>query len=264
MIRWRFCTVLLFLLSIGGCASGPDAPPYPAFVVSAELPDVFMASLPGVRAKQFAGDAQTRVTSNRVDLPTGWSGTTGGSPGQDLELFVLAGRVQLADITLEQGGYAFLPSGSLGFNLRADDGARVLYFRNNSNESATIRSPIIVDSGLLDWEATDRIGVLSKDLRADPGSGARTWLMRIEPGAQLPWQSESVRREGYLVAGQFRDSECVDGEAFTEVYLPGGYFYRPAGAVSGGPEAAAITESLWFMRETAASQTSAGTCVANN
>ena len=261
MIRWRIPTVLLLVMSICGCASGPEAPPYPAFVVADELPDVFMASLPGVRAKQFAGDAQTRVTSNRVDLPTGWSGTTGGSPGQDLELFVLAGRLQLADITLEQGGYAFLPSGSLGFNLRADDGARILYFRNNTNETATIRSPIIVDSGLIDWQATDTIGVLSKDLRADPGSGARTWLVRIEPDAQLPWQSESVRREGYLVAGQFQDSECVAGEAFTEIYLPGGYFDRPAGAVSGGPEAVAITESIWFMRETSASRTTTASCV---
>ena len=263
MIRWRFCTFVLLVLSIGGCASGPDAPSYPAFVVSEELPDLFMASLPGVRAKQLAGDAQTRVTSNRVDLPTGWSGTTGGSPGQDLELFVLAGRLQLADITLEQGGYAFLPSGSLGFNLRADDGARVLYFRNNTNESATIRAPIIIDSGLIDWQATDTIGVLSKDLRADPGSGARTWLLRIETDAQLPWQSESVRREGYLVAGQFQDSECVDGEAYTEIYLPGGYFYRPADAISGGPAAMAITESVWFMRETSTSRSSAASCMLN-
>ena len=54
---------------LGGCASGPPQLPYPAFVQVDELNDIFMASLPGVRAKQLSGDPQTRRTSNRVDLP---------------------------------------------------------------------------------------------------------------------------------------------------------------------------------------------------
>ena len=29
----------------------------------------------------------------------------------------------------------------------------------------------------------------------------------------------------------------------------GGYFFRPADAVNGGPEAAAISESVWLLRE---------------
>lgn len=238
----------LFLL-ISACASGPPKLPYPAFVQVDELEDIFMASLPGVRAKQLAGDSQTRRTSNRIDLPGDWKGTTGGSPGRSLEIFVIAGKLTIADINLGRGGYAFLPSGSLGFNLSSADGARILYFLNDSDPEAVIRSPIIIDGGLLDWTATSTIGVLSKELRRDPGNGSRTWLRKIEAGNQLPWQTTSAVREGYLLAGSYQHSECVAGEVHTFQYAPGGYFYRPANTINGGPEAIALTESIWLLRE---------------
>jgi len=240
---------------IPGCAFGPMPPSYPAFVVTDELPNIFLAALPGVRAKEFASEAQSRTTSNRVDLPDGWSGTTGGSPGKALEIFVLSGKLELADVTLPLGGYAYLPPGSLGFNLQADEGARILYFLSNFDADAVIRTPLILDSNLVNWEATDSIGIFRKELRFDPGSGARAWLTRIEPGAQIPWQSSSALREGYLVSGQFQDSECIGGEPYTDVYLPGGYFRRPSDSVHGGPAATAINESIWFLRERSQSTT---------
>jgi len=64
-----------------------------------------------------------------------------------------------------------------------------------------------------------------------------------------------VRLEGYMVSGQFQDSECVDGEPYTDVYLPGGYFRRPSESVHGGPAATALTESIWFLRESYESTT---------
>lgn len=250
-----------FVMLAAGCASGPPKLPYPAFVQADELEDIFMATLPGVRAKQFAGDPQTRRTSNRIDLPTGWQGTTGGAPGKSLEVFVLAGDLQVGDVKLGPGGYAHVPPGSFGFNLQTSDGARILYFLDDVDPLATIRSPLILDTGLVDWQPTDIDGVTVKDLRSDPGNGARTWMMRVEPGAAMPWQSSSVIREGYLASGQFQGSECVAGEAFTWTYSRGGYFYRPADALHGGPEAQAITESVWILRErTAGSETTSDSC----
>ena len=240
---------VLLLLVLSACASGPPVIPYPAFVQVEELNDVFMASLPGIRAKQMAGDPQTRRTSNRIDLPPDWDGTSGGSPGRSLEIFVLAGKLQLADIELGRGGYAFLPAGSLGFNMRTTDGARILYYRNDIDPDAVIRSPIIIDAGLLPWEPTATSGLTVKELRKDPGSGAKTWLLKIALGASIPWQASSAVREGYLIGGNYQHSECVAGTAETWQYLPGGYFFRPADAVNGGPEAAAISESVWLLRE---------------
>ena len=242
-------TISVFSALATGCASGPEAPTYPAFVISDVLPDLFLATLPGVRAKQYTGDARNRSASNRIHLPTGWSGTTGGEPGKALEIFVLAGELRLGDVALTKGGYAYVPPGSLGFNMQSEEGATMLYFLSDLNPDGVIRTPLILDSDLVDWHPTDNVGVFAKDLRADPGSGARTWLMRYEPEAQIPWQSSAALLEGYLVSGQFQDSECVAGQGYTGIYWPGGYFHRPGDSVHGGPQAMALTESVWFFRE---------------
>jgi len=249
--RLRNNLIVVFVASLlSSCASGPPKLPYPAFIQTDTLEDIFMASLPGVRAKQLAGDPQTRRTSNRIDLPKDWKGSSGGTPGRSLEILVLAGELKIADISLRSGGYAFLPAGSLGFNLVADDGARILYFVSDTDTESVIRSPIIIDSGLLDWQSTAKPGVSSKELRNDPGSGAKTWLLRVSTGASQAWESSSALREGYLVDGNQQYSECVNGKIKAWQYAPGGYFYRPANTISGGPDSLALMESIWFMRET--------------
>ena len=246
----RNCTGIVLSLLLVACESGPPEIPYPAFVQVDELEDVFMASLPGVRAKQLAGDPQTRRTSNRIDLPADWSGTSGGVPGRSMEIFVISGELMVADIKLGAGGYAFLPAGSLGFNLSAYDGAQILYFVNDTDPDSVIRSPIIIDSNLLEWEETGKVGVTAKELRFDPGNGARTWMMKIATGAAQPWESSTANREGYLLTGNQQFAECINGESEVWQYMPGGYFYRPAHTVSGGPESVALSESIWVLRET--------------
>lgn len=234
-----------------GCSSTSEKPelPYPAFVQTDELADIFMAALPGVRAKEYSLDMRTRTTSNRVDLPADWSGTTGAEPGKALEIYVISGQLEVSDIPLGAGGYLYVPPGSLGFRLKTNVGARVLYFLDEVDMASMIRSPIIFDSQLVDWQpVSDEI--LEKELRKDPGSGARTWLLQVRPGASLAWESSSARREGYLLAGEYQHSECDIGISKTWQYQAGGYFRRPPGIVNGGPEAMAIAPAVWFLRET--------------
>ena len=244
------CLCLTLCLTLAACASGPPELPYPAFVQVDELPDVFMASMPGVRAKQLAGDPKTRRGSKRIDVPAEWSGTSGGMPGRSLEFFVVEGDMTVADIELGRGGYAFLPAGSLGFNMRSANGATILYFLNDVDTESVIRSPIIMDATLLEWQTTKVDGVSTKELRMDPGSGEATWLLRIEPGASLPWEMSTTTREGYLLQGVYQHSECVLGEVQTGQYTAGGYFYRPGRTINGGPDSMATSESTWLLRET--------------
>ena len=241
----------MLTVTLAACASKAPTLPYPAFIQVDDLDDIFMASLPGVRAKQLAGDPRTRRTSNRIDLPADWKGTSGGMPGRSLEIVVLDGEMTIADLVLRRGGYAFLPAGSLGFNLAADDGAQILYFLTEVDPKSIIRSPIIIDSELLKWESAATSGMSTKELRYDPGNGSRTWLLRLSAGTSQPWESSSVLREGYLMAGSVQHSECVNEEIHTWEYMPGGYFYRPADTINGGPESAAIEESIWLLRESA-------------
>jgi hypothetical protein len=259
----RRVVLLITMMLLAACASGPPKLPYPAFVQVDDLEDMFMATLPGIRGKQLAGDPQTRRTSNRIDLPPAWKGTSGGMPGRSMEIFVVEGSLTIADIGLPPGGYAFLPAGSLGFNMESKEGARILYFVNDTDPESIIRSPIIIDAGLLDWAPTNSSGIATKELRNDPGNGAKTWLLRIEAGSSVPWQSSSALREGYLLRGDYQHSECVLGEVHTSQYLQGGYFYRPAGTVNGGPLSGGETDAVWFLRETErGEETTVSACVA--
>lgn len=242
--------LILVLLFATGCASGSRSPelPYPAFIETEELPTIFMAAMPGVRAKQYLSDLRTRTTSNRIDIPPDWTGSTGGAPEKALEVYVLAGELRFSEFPLRAGGYAYVPPGSIGFRLESDNGARILYFLDDVPNASVIRAPLILDSELLSWREVSP-GYYVKVLREDPGSGARTWLQRIEPGAAIPWQSSSSMREGYLVQGEYQHSECFEGVAATGRYEPGGYFLRPADVIHGGPQAQAFTDSIWFLRE---------------
>jgi len=240
-----FLAMILSLLS--SCASGPPELPYPAFVNVDELDNVFIAGLPGARAKQLAGDPRSRRSSNRVRLPADWNFTTGASPSQSVELFVLSGEIELGEFTLASGGYAYLPPGTSGFPMRSVNGARILYFVDEANDSAVIQTPLIASSTLLTWQLTAK-GFSVKELRSDPGSGGRTWLLKIEPGATKGWQRSTQTREGYLLSGTITETECNGAEAVTSEYYPGGYFYRPGGNVSGGPDSVTTTGGVWFLR----------------
>jgi quercetin dioxygenase-like cupin family protein len=247
--------MISILLLLTGCASGPPAVPYPAFIQADELPDVFIAALPGIRAKQFAGDPSSRRTSNRLQLPADWKGSTGASPGKSVELFVVSGEITLGSMVMRPGSYAYIPPGFTGSNISTSSGAVVLYFLDDPNPAAVIQTPLLLDSNLVDWRAAsdepEDFGYSVKELRLDPGSGARTWLLRIDPGATQGWHQASTTEEGYLLSGMHRHSECVEGEVATHDYMPGGYFARPPGAIHGGPEAKATATSVWYLRRMA-------------
>lgn len=239
--------LLLSALWLAGCAAGKPELPYPAFVDVGELPDAFVANLPGVRAKRLAGDPQTRQFSSRVLIPPDWEFSTGASPGQSVEIFVLTGRLNVGEFPLGPGGYAFVPPGYPGIRLASDGGADILYFVDNANAASVIGTPLISDAELIDWVPLAP-GYWEKELRADPGSGVRTWLLRVDPGATTPWQASSTTLEGYLLTGSMTASECVDGSAVTARYGPGGYFKRPPGAVHGGPGQTTDSGAVWFLR----------------
>jgi hypothetical protein len=256
---------LLFCLLLAGCASTPEAP-YPVFIRTAELPDTFLAGLPGVRAKHLAGNPDTRRSSDLVTLPPDWSFTTGGFPDKSVEIYVVAGSVKIGEFLLEPGGYAFIPGGSTGFELSSEGGARLLYFLDDEDTGGVIQTPLVTNQNLLTWATSggvDGFGLAEKVLREDPGSGARTWLLRVDPGALLPWRQASVPEEGFLLEGAYLHSECVAGVVLTGSYEPGGYFYRPAQAVNGGPESGAAGQTaVWYMRRlTSGEYANVGACV---
>jgi hypothetical protein len=250
--KTRAGLLLAVVLTMSACASRPPTVPYPVFIEADELPDVFLAALPGIRAKQFSGDPRSRRSSNRLVLPADWQFSTTASPDKSVEIFVLEGAIKLGEFDLAAGGYAYIPSGSLGMSMTTEFGAELLYFLDNRNPASVIQTPLITSSDILEWnEISDGIegfGITEKELRADPGSGAVTRLLKIEAGAVQPWSKSAVSEEGYLLSGDYQHSECVNGEVATDAYTRGGYFMRPPGAVNGGPEARSLDTAIWFLR----------------
>ena len=205
-----------------------------------------------MRAKLLTGDTRTRQSGSRIRIPADWEFSSGAAPGLSVEVFVLNGEISLGEYLLTEGGYAYVPPGSTGLPMRSDNGATILYFLDSANDAAVIQTPLITNAALLSWESPvfdfGSDGVSVKELRADPGSGTKTWLMKLDPGSRRSWQSSTQALEGYLVSGSVMGSECVGGEVLTAEYLPSGYFHRPPGALHGGPEATTVTGAVWFMR----------------
>lgn len=234
------------------CATAPSELPYPAFVQTGGMEAVFSAALPGTRAKPMSADTQNGRFSMLLTLPENWSWNTGGAPGKTVEIYVLKGEITLGDLTLQSGNYAYLPPGSMGLAMSTLLGAEVLYFLEDADPHAVIRTPLFMSRDVIPWQPIsddpEDAGVQIKVLRLDPGSGARTWLLRMNPGATRRWHKSTAVTEGFLLSGEHRYSECLNGEAVTADYEPGGYFRRPAGVVNGSSRAAGKEGAVWLLR----------------
>lgn len=257
-MRTGFCPSLAAaatLLVLVACASATRQVPYPAFLQAGELRESYLAGLPQLSAKKLSSDSESGRYSALLTLPAEWRWTTGASPGMSVEIYVLSGTVVLGNVALHPGNYAYLPPGSLGLPMSTAAGAELLYFLDEADRSATIRTPLFTSREVIPWQPLDDdspvAGSDEKVLRYDPGSGARTWLQRTAPGDSRSWQQSSVTEEGFLLSGEYRHSECVDGKAVTGGYTPGGYFMRPAGVVNGGASAGTNQGAVWLLRRPA-------------
>jgi hypothetical protein len=237
---------------LGACASSPAGRlPYPAFIQADELEPVFTATLPGTRAQPLFVDGRLGLSSLLLTLPADWEWNAGGAPGKSVEIYVLEGEIRLGDLTLQPGNYAYLPPGSTTLPMSTDAGARLLYFLDDADPQAVIRTPLFMSREVVPWQplpgAADDT-VQRKVLRSDPGSGATTALISFAPGARGPRRASSAPTEGFLLSGDFRVSVCMAGEALTGEYESGGYFRRPEGTViETGSEGGAV----WLIRQPA-------------
>lgn len=244
--------IAVSLLTLGACASGPQDVPYPAFMQVDELEYAFLAEMPGIRATRLSGDLRSGRFSAVLYLPESWRWNTGAAPGKSVEIYVIQGQIMLADLSLKPGNHAYIPPGSTGMSLSTDDGAQILYFLDEASPNAVIQTPLFMSREVVPWEPAGGTvlggGLEEKELRDDPGSGARTWLLQVPPGATLPWQQSTAALEGFLLSGEHRHSECVEGKPVTGTYKTGGYFKRSAGAVHGGPQSGSKTGAVWLLR----------------
>ena len=144
-------------------------------------------------------------------------------------------------------------------SLTAVVASRMLVFTDLVGPGSGLSETFVASARALDWrpgtvaaEAGLPLDLSVKDLKRDPATGARTWLVKIGPGVEVPWESHSVVEEGYLLEGDYRLSECLPEGRQEGEYLPGGYFRRPANWIHSGPESGTDGGAVWLMRSPAA------------
>jgi len=238
-------------------AAAGDPPDLDALVVFRHASDVDPAPLADF------GSAPARML-NRLDdiqqvavveLSAGWQWQPPRVRRQSLELFVLSGTLQWGDVMLSAHDYAYLPSTATAPLLAAGSEVEVLvYFdppRETDGSQARVRH---ADDGgwrpgmVAERDAGVRLALEVRDLLWVESTGQRTWLLRARPDLVVPWERHETVEEGFLVAGDYHLAECLPEGPVEGSYRPGGYFYRPAGIVHGGPASGSSDEVMWLLR----------------
>jgi len=191
-----------------------------------------------------------------AELPGDWALELGGGREHTVEALVLSGTLSFDDAQLGRYGYAFVPAGAPAIAVDSGpDGASLLLFVDPPRDGDG-RVARIVDARTLDWRpattATEqtgrRLALEVKDLRRVEATGQRTWLLRAGADFEIPWERHGDVEEGFLVAGDYTNGECVDGTPVVGEYLPGGYFYRPGGIIHSGPDSGTREGAVWLLR----------------
>ena len=97
-------------------------------------------------------------------------------------------------------------------------------------------------------EAGVELPLAVKNLKRDPVTGARTFLVRAGAGVTVPWETHPVSEEGFLLEGDHRIEECLPSGLRSGVYQVGGYFYRPPGLMHMGPRTFSTETHVWLVR----------------
>ncbi len=84
----------------------------------------------------------------------------------------------------------------------------------------------MVRSATVAWQETGTEGFLIKPLFEDAATGQRTWLMKVEPGAEAPLHSHDETEQIYVIEGTFYDDE--------NTYGPGDFAIRALGSMHRG------------------------------
>ncbi|MEJ2602178.1 MAG: cupin domain-containing protein [Gammaproteobacteria bacterium] len=248
--------MLLMLLGIAGCASREPPPPqFSGFIQAQTAPVEPWSAYPGVTVRRLSGDEFTGRSALHLTLPLGWRWSGLVNDGFSREWFVLQGRIQAGERQLRAGDLLYVPAGAAPPAMTAVVASRMLVFTDPADSASGLDSGFVASSDALSWRAGTvardagvPLDLSVKDLKRDPGSGARTWLVKVRPGVAVPWESHSVVEEGYLLEGTYRLSECLPEGRRDGEYLPGGYFRRPAGWIHSGPDSGTDTGAVWLMR----------------
>ncbi len=255
---------MLGLFGLAGLsATAARAADEPAFFVRPQtLFSQAIAELGGAPAKVLSRNEATGRLALEVSVPAGFRDRGPvDSDGRSVEIVVLEGSVQFGGEVLSARDFGYSPAGLPRPHLGSIDGARLLVFFDPAP-----RDPVVAEKlrtigryvtrygesrwnpGTLSQSSGFDLKLEIQHLKKDPLSGARTWMVRLEPPIDMPFEVHSVPEEAYLIEGKYAQPECMPDGLRTGVYEAGDYFYRPAGIAHSGPGSGPIETTTWVMR----------------
>jgi len=221
----------------------------------------------GLKAKTLSRDPKTGAVSLLLSYPPGWrSRANSNYHSGNEEIFVLEGDLTIGGRTLTDRCYSFIPAGMTHGPISTRNGCLALTFfdqepdviaSNESKPDAKLDQSVEYKNyfdeswalGSLRAKSKTPPPLLIKVLRQDEQTGARTWVAGVLSGhPNYTWETHPTWEEGYLLEGEYRLAECLNGKSKEGVYTPGSYFFRPAGLAHVGPNAGARGYAIWLFR----------------
>jgi quercetin dioxygenase-like cupin family protein len=220
-----------------------------------------VAAVAPVRLAEW-GEASARVLHRhatgesvaQLELPAGWALTWPPPRARTLEIFVLTGELTVAGATLTEWSYLHVPV-SVPLRLASSRGATILVYADLPQPTDGTQMRIVATtsadwrSGVIAARDTGRSLALEvRDLLNVPSTGQRTWLLRAGADLVLPFERHQTVEEGYIVHGRYRLIERLERGETVFDHEPGGYFWRPAGIVHGGPRSGSDGDFVMLLR----------------
>ncbi|WP_392535601.1 DUF4437 domain-containing protein [Nostoc sp. C117] len=165
------------------------------------------------------------ASTSRVVLPPQFKAPSGIFTA-DLEIFILAGEIQVGEWRLDKHSYSFIPAGVMieSWKVLGKEQAEILWMENGpvplkyqyakTNHPHARISEFIpaLDSKLLPWNKTDTVQfeVAKKKFLRKHNNGGGTWLLAILPhydghyGIIQSYNEEAFALAGYCDIGNYR------------------------------------------------------------
>ena len=219
-------------------------------------------SVRGLSAKILREDQKSGALAVKTDIAAGWRDPRVGRHAGPFEIYVLEGTVSLGPIDLSAGDFVRIPRRAIYGPMESGSGAELLWFFDGPADFETSQSTTVYTASwtvardaetpwveaLVAREAGVELDLEVKNLRNDPSTGARTFLVRAGEGVVVPWETHPVSEEGYLLDGEHRLEECLPSGLQAGTYQPGGYFFRPPDLMHMGPGSTYEESVTWLIR----------------
>lgn len=200
-----------------------------------------------------------------VTAGSNWAADSSVVFDQAIELMMLKGSLTIGEFEMRSGDFLRIERDSVIARPTSVSGVTFLLFIDNGNPTVSVVADphaasmdrwLFVSGEASPWVAgtamaevgRDDVPLKIKHFKQDSQTGARTYLVAVQPGISIPWEKHDVAEEAYIVEGDYRLAECIDGNAIIGDYVQGGYFYRPPGIAHNGPESGSKTGAVMLIR----------------